>query len=669
MSLAQDMRAAAIREHDEMWRRAWQVPEQLRIDEWADRYYQLTGRSALEAGQWRTIRFPFLRELMREMSPDSPTQRVVWMAARQLGKTELLLCIMGHAMDSAPGPMLMVQPTIPAAKEFSKQRVSPAIDASPRLSERVRRTRIKDSENTLRTKLFEGGILRIAGANSSSSLRGMPARIVMADEREEYPANVDHQGDALAIAEACTANFGDSRKVIVTGNPGIRGSSAMERDYLRGDQRRYFLPCPHCKHMDYLTWQGRDWFGTKDGHHHRIQMDTKGDRLDPRSAHMVCSSCGGRVEEGQKTWMLEHGEWRPTAEGDGATKSYQLSALYSPVGFLKWSSCAVEFLGALKDKDRRRDLGPLRSFVNHRLGETWAEPGAAASPKDLLSRLEGGAGVVRTGVGVLMAGVDVQGDRLIVIVWGFGAGEEMWLIDAWEIFGDPAKDPAVDKSPDNAWRQLDEQVLRRRWPHENGRQLKVERVCVDSGNGNHTDRVYRHCVARQGRGVFAIKGGKEIGKPLVGKPSTSNIHGAVLYVLCVDSGKYTFMSRLTMPEVGPGYVHIPDFGDPFKNEEVVNQLTSERLVYGAKGRTWEEVYPANHWLDGTIYAMAGLKIMQGQGQRVNLAERAAEAAKVPEGPAPEPDAPIYPEAWTKPQRARLPLRRGIGRGGLRRRLR
>jgi hypothetical protein len=31
--------------------------------------------------------------------------------------------------------------------------------------------------------------------------------------------------------------------------------------------------------------------------------------------------------------MLEHGDWRPTAEGDGRTAGFHLSSLYSPLGW------------------------------------------------------------------------------------------------------------------------------------------------------------------------------------------------------------------------------------------------------------------------------------------------------------------------------------------------
>jgi Phage terminase large subunit (GpA) len=52
----------------------------------------------------------------------------------------------------------------------------------------------------------------------------------------------------------------------------------------------------------------------------------------PREAEYACAHCGALIGEGHKTWMLEHGEWRPTADGDGSTAGFHLSSLYSPAG-------------------------------------------------------------------------------------------------------------------------------------------------------------------------------------------------------------------------------------------------------------------------------------------------------------------------------------------------
>lgn len=613
---------------DRAWHDAWQVDPEMSVSEWADARRELTGRSAAEPGRWRTDRFPFTREVMDSLSPESPWQRVVGMWARQLAKSEILLNVLGHSIECSPGPILIVQPSIDMAKKFSKQRVSPMIAATETLRLRVKPERQRDSGNTLLVKQFDDGILIMGGANSSASLRSMPARRLLADEVEEYDADVDSQGDALAIAEEVTANF-PNRKVGIFGNPGIRGRSRTEKEYLRGDQRRYFIPCPHCRHMAVLTWQGRDWFGGKSGVNHRIAWDRDAaGKHRPKTAHMICAGNGCRVEEGEKTWMLEHGEWRATAAGDGITRSYQLSALYSPVGFRSWAAIAIEFYEVKGDPSR------LRTWVNNKLGETWEERGEAASHDDLAARLERYDAEVPEGVGRLTAGVDVQGDRLIYSVVGWGAGEEAWLIEHGEWFGDPAREKGDESGKPSVWQELDA-LCAREFTHASGRKLKIDRICVDSG-GHHTDRVYRYCGARVDRGVFATKGGREVNKPLVGMPSLHNVYRTPLFVLCVDTGKYAIVQRLRVATPGAGYIHLPDG----VADEYLLQLTAEKAVYkwvnGASTRRWEEVYPRNHAFDCFVYALAGLYIM-GQAAVRGLGDVAAKLG----GPIePAPVAPV-----------------------------
>lgn len=633
MSTAADVTQVSIAAHDAAWRRAWALDPQLDVDEWADRHRLLTSQSASEPGRWRTDRFPFVREIMRALSGTSPVRRLAWMAARQVGKTEVLLNTIGHGIQCSPGPMLIVQPTIDMAKKFSKQRLATLIDGTPALRGRVRPPKSRDSRNTLLVKEFDDGILMLAGANSSASLRSMPAMRVLADEVEEYPEDVDGQGDPLTIAEECAANYA-ARKIAIMGNPGIRGKSRIEREFFAGDQRRYFIPCPHCGRMDVLTWDGRPWYsgGAKAGElqvHHRIVWEKTPEGHDlPRTAHMVCSGCGGRVEEGAKTAMLEAGEWRATGDGDGETASYQISALYSPIGFRSWAECVIKILRAKKDVDG------LRAWVNNILGETWEGETESASSDDLRGRLERYEAEVPAGVGVLTAGVDVQADRLIYVVIGWGAGEESWLIDWQELYGDPAKDAV--------WAQLDAQLVTRAYTHLSGRPMRVERVCIDSGGvKGHTDRVYRYCKPRADRGVFAVKGGRETGRPLVGLPTVRNAYRTPLFVLCVDTGKYVTMKRLAMRQPGPGYVHVHEMDDDAA-DEFCSQLTAEKALYGRNGRRWERVFQRNHVFDCYVYALAALYIMgestrRGLGSLAEKASSAYQAAASP--PLAQPAAP------------------------------
>src|SRR5437870_2942673 len=278
----------------------------LTVSAWADAYRFLSNTASAEPGQWRTARTPYLREIMDCLSPSHPAQRIVVMAGAQIGKTECGNNWMGYVIHRSPGPMLMVQPTVEVAKRVSKQRIAPMIEASPVLHERVAESRSRDSGNTVQVKEFEGGLLIITGANSGAGLRSMPIRFLFMDEVDEYPGDVDGQGDPVALAEKRTSTF-SRRKVLLTSTPTIKGLSRIEREFLDSDQRRFFLRCPSCGHADFLTW--------RDLGHHRIEWDEG----KPDTAHMVCGGCGANVDERHKTDMLKRGEWRSTAEGDGQT--------------------------------------------------------------------------------------------------------------------------------------------------------------------------------------------------------------------------------------------------------------------------------------------------------------------------------------------------------------
>ena len=69
-------------------------PESLTVAEWADKYRRLPATSA-EPGPWRTSRTPYLREPM-EAFTDPKVSKIVMVAASQVGKSELILNIVGY---------------------------------------------------------------------------------------------------------------------------------------------------------------------------------------------------------------------------------------------------------------------------------------------------------------------------------------------------------------------------------------------------------------------------------------------------------------------------------------------------------------------------------------------------------------------------------------------
>ena len=337
------------------WGRGLTPDPWLTVSEWADRHRWLSSRASAEPGRYRTERTPYMRAIMDALSPGDPAQRIVFMKAAQVGATEAGNNWIGFVIHQAPGPMLAVQPTVELAKRNSRQRIDPLIEESPALKERVRPARARDSGNTQLSKDFPGGVLVMTGANSAVGLRSMPARYVFLDEVDAYPASADEEGDPVGLAEARSLTFAHRRKVFLVSTPTIRGVSRIEREYEASDQRRFFVPCPHCGAMQWLRFERLRWQKGK-----------------PETAAYHCDACETPIEEHHKPAMLAAGEWRATAEArDARTVGFHLSALYSPPGWKSWADIARDKEAAAGSDEAER------VFRNTVLGETWIETGDA----------------------------------------------------------------------------------------------------------------------------------------------------------------------------------------------------------------------------------------------------------------------------------------------------
>ncbi|MEA1052349.1 phage terminase large subunit family protein [Lamprobacter modestohalophilus] len=238
--------------------RAWETglaPDPaLSLAAWADAHRVLTSVTSAEPGRWRTARTPYLAAVMDALSPAQRAERVVLMAGAQIGKTETGLNWVGYVIHRAPGPMLLVQPTVETAKRVSKQRLDALIESVPALGERVKDPRSRDSGNTQLMKEFPGGVLILTGANSAVGLRSMPVRYLFLDEVDGYPGDAANEGDPVALAIQRTATF-SNRKIYLCSTPTIKGFSRIEAAYLESDQRRFLLPCDHCGEFSARRWQ------------------------------------------------------------------------------------------------------------------------------------------------------------------------------------------------------------------------------------------------------------------------------------------------------------------------------------------------------------------------------------------------------------------------------
>jgi phage terminase large subunit GpA-like protein len=573
---------------------------ELTISQWSDQHRVLSRVSAGEPGRWRTSRTPFLREIMDCLSPSSPFSRVLFMKPAQIGGSEVLLNFLGYIVHQAPGPVLLVEPTVELAKRFSRQRIASLIESTPVLAERVSEPRERDSGNTILAKEFPGGVLVVTGANSAVGLRSMPARYLLMDEVDAYPPSASsgaagtEEGDPVDLAIRRTETFAN-RKIALVSTPTIEDVSRIDQAYRESDQRKYFVPCPHCGVFQILRWAQVKWPDGK-----------------PSAAWYQCERCLGHIEDHHKPAMLESGEWRAEAPGDGDTAGFWLNGLYSP--WAMWGKLAKDFLRARKSPER------MQTFSNCVLAETFQQAGATRSNvHDLLARREvyDAGEMLPAGVVLITAGADVQADRIELELVGWGRDEESWSLAYIVLPGDTAQ-PA-------AWDQLD-QVLSVTFAHPCGREMGIAAACVDAGF--HQPVVQQFCMDRLHRRVYAIKGvpGQRPIWPRVHSKGRKNRQP--LWIVGVDSAKEGFYSRLKIAEHGPGFCHFP-VGDQY-DLGYFEQLTSEtcrvRYSKGFGHREWVKPPGArNEGLDCRVYSYAALQSQIATGFRLNRQAEQIEA--------------------------------------------
>lgn len=561
---------------------------------------------------------------------DPSVETVVVMKSAQVGGTEIINNIVGYYVDQDPSPILVVQPTLDIAKAWSKDRLAPMLRDTPSLRGKVKDVRTRDSGNNILHKSFAGGHITVAGANSPASLASRPVRIVLNDEVDRYPPSAGTEGDPVNLSAKRATTFWNRKKILVS-TPTIKDASVIEAAYLSSDQRKYYVPCPHCGTFFTLKWAQVIWTPRP-----------------PEEALYYCEekACGKAITHVDKLRMVREGHWRAEAPFNGIA-GFFINELYSP--WVTFAQMAATLVEAKKDPRKLK----LQTFVNTSLAETWDQQGGdRLSDNEIYNRREEYGPKIPEGAAVITAGVDVQDDRIEVEVTAWGKGEESWSIEFKAFQGSPAR-PEV-------WADLDA-FLQKEYRHESGIPLRIVSACIDSG-GHHTKQVYSFCKKRFHRRIYASKGSNQPAQPLVGRPTTKNIGNVKLFPVGTDTAKSLIYARLKIEEFGPGFMHFPKTYD----EEYFKQLTAEKIVTkynkGFASRVWVKTRPRNEALDCRVLAMAALDILNANldqltEQLARRAEALKDAPPAPETPTPDNEPP------KPPTRPRPPRGAGFATGG------
>lgn len=604
-------------------RKELRPPPKLTLSKWANTYAVLSKETSAQTGKFRSFKY---QDGIMDAITDPCVSEISVMKSARVGYTKILDHVVGYYLEHDPSPILVVQPRVEDAEDYSKTEIMPMLRDTPKLAAITPQGKAKDSNQTiLRKQFLNGANLVLVGANSPGGFRRITSRIVAFDEVDGYPVGgAGSEGDQIALGKKRSETFWN-RKIILGSTPTVKGLSRIENSYEKSDQRKYFVPCPHCGEHQVLEWGDKDSpYGIK------WLKDQNGEGL-PETAYYACRHNGCVIEHKDLKWMVDHGEWRATALFKGHA-GFHIWAAYSLFPNAAWKNLVAEWLNVKNDPLQRQ------TFINTTLGLPYEDAGdIALSEQRLLNRCEVWDAEVPDGVALITAGIDTQDGRFEIEVVGWGANEESWSI-AYDVIEGDLETP-------EPWLRLDA-YLKQVWRRADGRGFTIKAACMDSG-GHHTQQVYKFAKERLTRRIWAIKGESAQGgkrSPVWPSKHLSSRSKASFrpIIIGVNAAKDSIRHRLNLdkPEEGAaaGYMHYPVQRDL----HYFSQLLAERLVTkessGQKYRVWE-LRPgrANEALDCRVYAYAALCGLLHHGLKLNVLAQSIQNA--PEKLLPPPEQP------------------------------
>lgn len=554
-------------------------PPRLRLSDWIEAHVILPEGVSAQPGPVRL--WPFQREIADAIG-DPFLERVTLVKPVRVGFTTLLTSAIASFVANDPAPILALLPAEADCRDYVVSDIEPTFAASPVVADALGQDREEGERNTLLSRRFPGGSLKVVAARAPRNLRRHNVRVLFIDEADGMEAT--QEGSPILLAEKRTLSFPD-RKIVLGSTPVHEETSHVLRAYAQSDARIFEVPCPECATFAEITWDAIRW---PEG--------------CPEYAAWCCPACGVVTEEQKKPAMVANGRWRATRPEVKGHAGFRLNALVSLHANAAWGKLAVEFLAA---KD---DPATLQTFVNTILGEGWRSEGEELIEADLIARAEPwGLHLVPEEALVLTAGCDVQHDRLEVTFTGWCEDGAALILGHRVIWG--------PWDSGETWATLDA-MLRESFPHALGGRIALDAVAIDAGDGTTMKAVLGFCRGRARRRVVAIKGAGG-SRPMIER-SRARERGETLWIVGVDTGKEQLFGRISRGE-------RVRFSDSLP-EVWFEQLASERAVIryrrGQPVRSFERL-PGRRAeaLDCTIYAMAARELVNvvWENRRAELA--------------------------------------------------
>lgn len=547
--------------------------------------------------RWDADLTPQLVPILDALQPGNPWNIVVLRKSAQIGATGLGIAWMGAIIVNTPAKAMVIFPTINSVQDYNREKLQPTIDATPELRKRVREAGSRSArKSTALNKMFPGGSVILTGANSSVDLRSKTVKYQHRDEIDDWPVDLDGQGDPEEMADARLIAFHATGDYMVfkSSTPTTKGRSRIDEAFEKGTQQHWQVKCPHCGAEQKLVFGGKE-----SGH------GLKFERHAPHNAHYVCLS-GCVIEHHEKKAMVLAGRFVADNPG-GLYPSFHVDSLTSLL--TTWDKVAEKFVSAKDDPSK------LKGFVNLWLGESWEERGDAPEWKLLLQRREHyPRGVMPVGALLVTLAVDVQGNGLFYEVVGWGADKQSWSLDAGFLVGDTADADAP------VWGALTE-LASRRYRDAYGGAWPADLVGVDAGFNTEAVKAW----VRKHPKAMALKGMPGWYLPPIGTPAKVDVNfqgkkrkrGVLIWPVGTWPLKSEFYGLLRKEpavdgaEMYPaGFVHLAEHNDERYCRQIVAETLRDREHRGRLVKEWDRTGD-NHFHDCRIYGLALFDHMGG----------------------------------------------------------
>lgn len=480
-------------------------PERISVSQAAEKYIYINQPGAY-VGKFKNETTPYMVEPMDTFAARK-YKGLIFVGAAQTSKTQsLVLNTLAYSIKVDPMDMMIVCPTMTAARDFSIRR----IDRLHRHSEEIGEMLLgsSDADNKF-DKHYSTGMLLSLSWPTPTELAGKPIGRIVLTDRDRMPDDVDGDGEPFDLASKRTTTFGSYAMTVAESSPSREvtdlkwiASSPHEAPpcagilglYNRGDRRRWYWPCPSCN----TYFEGLFT-------HLVIDDSVKGTNLEKaETVRLVCPHCSYKIHPDERGGMQEWGMWVKDGQGiDDKGRVFgpeprTLIASFWLRGvaatFASWKTLMATYLDALDDFNRSGSEDALKKFYNNDLAEPYYPKSRddLRLPEVVKSRAEKlGERVVPEGVRFLVALIDVQKNMWVVQVFGILPGKpfDTVVVDRFEI----VKSHRLDHENERLWvkphayledwDRITEEVLTKEYPlgDGSGRMMAIKFTGCDSG--------------------------------------------------------------------------------------------------------------------------------------------------------------------------------------------